>query len=117
MNLKLDKMEESDMLRSWVLQKIDESRFKMQDFLDFELDKVKKDVNESVKKFFMVPGLIGPREQYKDFPEYCHHLENKFKEHYDRFLEVDEDIFKIIETDLPEIRLNVGLQLKLLYFR
>lgn len=109
MNLKLDKMEEADMLKSWVVQKIDESRFKMQDFIDFELDKVKKDVNESIKNSLIVPGLIGPKEQCKNFPEYCHHLVEKFKEHYDRFLEVDDDIFKIIETDLPEIRLNVSI--------
>ncbi|CAI2377534.1 unnamed protein product [Moneuplotes crassus] len=107
MNLKLEKCEESDMERAWTLAKIDESRYKLQDFVDFELDNIKKEVRKILQEEKKIPGFIGEGEKYPTAEKYYQTIEERFNNHYQRFLEVDDDIFKIIETDLPSIHEDI----------
>ena len=103
-NLKVDKMEEADMMKSWTERKIDESRFKMQDFVDYQVRSIKNEIQILVKEELAVKDFVGENEPYKTMRDYFQYLEEKFKEHYNRFLDVDEDIFKITDKELPFIR-------------
>ena len=92
------------MMKSWTERKIDESRFKMQDFVDYQVRSIKNEIQILVKEELAVKDFVGENEPYKTMRDYFEYLEGKFKEHYNRFLDVDEDIFKITDKELPFIR-------------
>ncbi|CAI2377524.1 unnamed protein product [Moneuplotes crassus] len=104
MSLKLDKCDETDIQRSWTLSKIDESRFKLQDFIDFELENIKKEVRGILKEEFETPGLIGEDEQYSTVKEYYQSIEERFDKNQQRFLQVDDNLNEVVDKDIAQIR-------------
>ena len=61
-------------------------------------------MNEIIKLKLTVPGFVGETENNQTFKDYFDSIEEKFNENYKRFLEVDDDIFKIIETEFPSVK-------------
>ena len=104
MNLKLDKMEEVDLIKSWTLQQIDEARFKLQDFIDFELKKVREDVDHRFEEAFTVDGLIGPKAPHTSFQEFLKYVERKFGENEKDFDYLEDDIESIKKNDIKQIK-------------
>jgi len=59
MELKLDKVDETDAIHSWTTQQIDNTRFKIQDFIDWEIKNIKTEVSTKMQQASTIDGIIG----------------------------------------------------------
>lgn len=104
MNLKLDKIEETDIIKSWTGAKIDESRFKLQDFVDFELDNIKKEVKKILHEEQQIEGIVGDEEKYKNTKQYYEAIEERFQKFQKKWKNLDDEVDKIHEVELKSFR-------------
>lgn len=64
-------------------------------------------MNIIVKNNFIIPGVIGETESNQTLEDYFTAIEHKFQTHYNRFLEVDNDIINLSETKLPHLKTEI----------
>ena len=70
LDVKLSKVEESDVVKNWALLRLQETKYEIEWYIDEKGNEISRQVNKKVDNNFTIPGLVGEYERFAHFPQF-----------------------------------------------
>ena len=110
LSTKLDKMEETDAIKSWFASQMDDQRLKMKDFVDNELKMSRTHLDKTIRLNFIIKGLVGSNEEFKTFSDCLKTMHKKLNSVEEMIYDIDDEVinyrkskrFPFIDTKITE---------------
>ena len=83
LDIKLGKVETSDVVKSWALLQMQEKKYEMQQYVDEKANELQRDLSEKVRQNFTIPGFVGDYERFAHFPQFMKSNTIEVKERLD----------------------------------